>query len=91
MEMQENREKQLLTLSDRQSLKMNGVKEVLSFDEQSLLLSCSVGLLQIMGEGLRVQELDTARGEIAVGGRIDGMLYHAGEGQDRRSLRRLLR
>ena len=87
----ENRGKQLLTLTDRRELRLDGVKEVLSFDENSLLLSGGVGLLQILGGDLRVQALDSGRGEITVHGRIDGLFYQTDDPQGQKSLRKLLR
>ena len=86
-----HRSEQNVVLIGRRSLRIDCVKEVLSFDEQSLLLSAEPGLLQVIGESLRVLALDTERGEIALSGRIDGLFYQSEEGTGReKGLRRLL-
>ena len=62
-------------VKDRHSLTVNGVKEIVSFDEQSVRMLTLGGDLTVDGEGLRVKVLDVERGCVALEGRIDGINY----------------
>lgn len=64
-----------LVLKGRKSLSVSGVREVISFDESSVMLDTVCGELEIDGDSLRVSALDTARGNVAVEGNISSMLY----------------
>jgi sporulation protein YabP len=64
-----------LTLSARERLSVSGVKEVESFDEQSVILQTDCGEMTVEGEALHVGTLDIARGVVEVQGRISAILY----------------
>ena len=66
-----------LSLSARQTAHIEGVVQVQSFDEQSVLLETDCGEMTVEGEGLHVGTLDIARGVVEVTGRIDGIYYTA--------------
>ena len=65
-----------LLLRGRKNLSVSGVKEVISFDESSVMLDTVCGELEIDGDSLRVATLDTARGNVAVEGNISSVLYN---------------
>ncbi len=54
---------------------ITGVREVLSFDEQSVVLITSCGEMTMEGHELRVGTLDTERGIVAVDGNISSVYY----------------
>lgn len=64
-----------LTLSVREHAVIEGVTEVESFDEQSVILVTDCGELTLEGEGLHVGTLDISRGVVEVQGRICAVLY----------------
>lgn len=64
-----------LLMKGRRSLSVSGVKEVISFDESSVILNTVCGELEIDGEALRVSTLDTARGNVSVDGNISSVIY----------------
>lgn len=64
-----------LCIKDRRSMTISGVKEILSFDEQSVHLLTVGGDLAVDGDGLRVKVLDVERGNVSLEGRIDGISY----------------
>ena len=64
-----------LHLQDRSLLRLDGVEEVLRFDEQSVLLRTELGLLSVDGEELQLTQLDTEHHLVTVCGRIAGMFY----------------
>lgn len=64
-----------LTLNERKNLTMNGVTEVVSFDENSVVLKTAMGNLTVHGEGLQLKNLSAEGGQVAVNGKIDALLY----------------
>ncbi len=64
-----------LTLNERKSLTMNGVTEVVSFDEASVVLKTGMGQLSVHGEGLQLKNLTAQGGQIAVDGKITALVY----------------
>ncbi len=54
---------------------MSGVKDVLSFDANEVLLETVQGLLMIRGEELHVNRLTLEKGEVDVDGKIDSLAY----------------
>ena len=74
----------MLCLTDRKSLEVSGVKEVISFDDSGAVLLTEDGELCIEGNGIRISNLDTDRGEVSVVGRIDAMIYSAEPSEKKR-------
>lgn len=64
-----------LTARNRESITVTGVSEVVSFDEATVRLVTSCGILNLEGEGLRIHVLNTKDGIVAVTGRLNGVLY----------------
>ena len=64
-----------LTLSERKTLTMTGVTEVVSFDEASVVLQTSLGQLTIHGQGLQLKMLSPQGGEVGIEGTIAAFLY----------------
>jgi sporulation protein YabP len=62
-------------MEGRARLTVSGVEEVESFDENSLILVTSKGLLLIKGSGLSVDKLSIDKGELSVEGTIDLLQY----------------
>lgn len=64
-----------LTLNERKSLTVTGVAEVVSFDEASVVLRTSMGILVVDGSGLQLKNLSQDGGQVAVEGSVSGMVY----------------
>lgn len=64
-----------LTLDERKSLTMTGVTEVLSFDENYVLLATTLGRLEVQGENLFLKNLSLDGGLFAVEGEISALYY----------------
>lgn len=69
-----------INLSGRRTAVMSGVKDVLSFDANEVLLETVQGLLMIRGEELHVNRLSLEKGEVDVDGKIDSLAYSDGGG-----------
>lgn len=64
-----------LVLKGRGTLEITGVTEVVSFDEQSVVLETRCGGLEIVGNALHIRDLNLDRGAVALDGRVDQILY----------------
>ena len=75
MNLQNEKQEHELLLKMRKNMRITGVKEVLSFDEQSVMLRTVSGELAIEGRELRVGTLDTELGVVTLEGRVCGIYY----------------
>ena len=64
-----------LQLSERKTLSMTGVTEVVSFDETAVVLQTSLGLLIVQGQQLQLKNLSLDGGQVAVEGNISALSY----------------
>ena len=64
-----------LELVGRERLTVTGVEDVERFDETSIVMSTSAGMLVISGEELHIGKLALDGGELHVDGRIDSVTY----------------
>lgn len=63
------------TLTDRQTLALCGVQHVDNFDDDTIVLSTTMGTLTIRGHNLRIQTLDLEQGQFAAVGDFDVLQY----------------
>ena len=73
--MAEDRLPHKLTLDERKKLTMTGVTEVVSFDEESVVLKTCLGTLLIQGQQLQLKALTLDGGQVAVEGHIGALSY----------------
>ena len=73
--MEETRLPHKLQLNERKSLTMTGVTEVVSFDENTVVLQTSLGLLIVQGQQLSLQNLSLEGGQVMVEGTISALSY----------------
>lgn len=66
---------QNLVLENRNKLSISGVLDVLSFDDQIVIIETELGLLTIKGETLRINKLNIDTSEVIVEGQIDSISY----------------
>ncbi len=64
-----------LTLDQRNSLTMTGVTEVVSFDENAVIVCTDLGRLTVQGQQLQLKTLSVEGGQIAVEGNIAALQY----------------
>ena len=64
-----------IRLDERHALSVTGVTEVERFDESSVVLATTDGMLIISGEGLNISRLSLETGELDVEGRVDRLTY----------------
>lgn len=65
-----------LILENRKKLTLSGVVEVISFDEEKILLNTKLGALTIKGTELKMNKLDVQNGDVIIIGKIASMVYN---------------
>ena len=68
-----------IIIEDRKKLTLSGVKDVISFDDETLLLETVIGRLTVKGAGLHIVNFDTASGDLFAEGKIYAAVYTSDE------------
>jgi sporulation protein YabP len=68
--------KHTISLEGRSVMAIEGVVEVESFDEFSVILHTDCGELNIEGKELKIGVLDTEHGVVSLCGRVDAVYYN---------------
>lgn len=66
---------QNVILENRERLTISGVLDVLSFDDQIVIVETELGLLTVKGENLRINKLSLDTTEVIVEGTIFNLSY----------------
>ena len=66
-------------LENRSAASLTGVREVVSFDENQVVVDTDIGLLTIKGKELHVSRLTVEKGELEVDGQVDSLAYSSNE------------
>lgn len=74
---------QNLILENRGKLSISGVLDVLSFDDQVVIVETELGLLTIKGENLRINKLSIDTSEVIVEGDIASLVYSENKSTDK--------
>lgn len=73
--LQTNNVIQNIVLENREKLSISGVLDVLSFDDQIIIVETELGILTIKGEDLRINKLSIDTSETIVNGNIMQIAY----------------
>ena len=68
-------------LENRQKLSISGVNDVLSFDDQVVMVDTELGLLTVKGENLKINKLSIDTSEVIVEGDINYLSYSENSGE----------
>lgn len=74
---------QNLILENRGKLSISGVLDVLSFDDQIVIVETELGLLTVKGENLRINKLSIDTSEVIVEGDIASLVYSENKSTDK--------
>lgn len=66
-------------LQNRAAANLTGVREVVSFDENQVVMDTDMGLLTLKGKDLHVSRLTVEKGEVDVEGTVDSLTYSSNE------------
>lgn len=64
-----------LSLSERKTLTMTGVTEVVSFEDTAVVLQTSLGTLIVQGQQLQLMTLSLDGGQVEVRGTVSALAY----------------
>lgn len=66
---------QNLILENREKLSISGVLDVLSFDDEVVVVETELGLLNIKGENLKINKLSIDTSEVIIEGEVSNLEY----------------
>jgi sporulation protein YabP len=69
-----------ITLNNRNTGFITGVRDVLSFDADEIILETELGMLTIKGLDLHVNKLSLEKGEVDIDGEIENIAYSDNSG-----------
>ena len=65
-------------LKSRKNMSIEGVEEVISFDDTQVVLVTSCGEMTVEGRGLHISVLDLDSGTVELDGNVEGLFYSDG-------------
>ena len=70
---------QNIVLENREKLNITGIVDVLSFDDQIIIVETELGLLTIKGEDLKINKLSIDTSDFSVDGKINSLVYSSSD------------
>lgn len=67
---------QNIVLENRNKLSISGTKDVLSFDDEVIIMETELGLLTIKGENLKINKLSIDTGDVIIEGEVNNLGYN---------------
>ncbi len=64
-----------LSMENREKLKISGVSDVDSFDDETVIIYTQMGELTVKGKNLQINSLSTEVGELTMQGNIVSLVY----------------
>lgn len=77
---EEKLKEQNVTLQGRAKITVTGVSDVDSFDEHTVVLYTTLGILSIKGADLHINKLNVETGDLCIEGEIDSLAYSQQQG-----------
>ena len=75
MKVTENSTGQVMSLVNRNEMKLTGVTDVLEFSDNMIELVTNMGILSVKGEGLKLLSVSTENQTAEISGRVDSVEY----------------
>lgn len=72
---QRNSKTHNITINNREDIKMTGIIDVLSFDEELVICQSDIGVLVLKGMNLHVKKLDLDNSILELNGYLTGLQY----------------
>ncbi len=66
-----------IILENRKNFNASGVRECVSFDDETVVLDTVLGMLTLKGEKLRIVNFNTKTGDISIEGKFHAIVYTA--------------
>ena len=74
-----------IIIENREKMTISGVTDILSFDDQIIIVETNLGLLTIKGENLKINKLNIDTNEFSLNGKFISTSYSEGESENRQS------
>ena len=84
--MQNEHGKHSISLMDRTNMRIEGVSEVISFDELCVMLKTQCGDMIIEGKDIKIAVLEIDAGIVVLTGTISGVYYSEQQSKSKRGL-----
>ena len=68
-------------IEKREKATMTGIRDVESFDEETILASSDCGDITVRGHGLKISRLSVESGDMVIEGEIDSVVYSKGKAE----------
>ncbi|HIX14231.1 MAG TPA: sporulation protein YabP [Candidatus Hungatella pullicola] len=68
-----------ITMENRTSGTITGIREVVAFDENQIILDTDMGLLTVKGKDLHISRLTLEKGEVDLNGSVESLAYSSNE------------
>ena len=68
-----------VVLYNRGRANITGVVDVISFDENQVILDTDQGMLTVKGKNLHISRLTIEKGEVDIDGTVDSLVYSSNE------------
>lgn len=66
---------QNVIIENRKRLNISGVKEVVSFDDETIMVDTELGKMTVKGEGLHIESFNTSTGDLTATGKVHAVVY----------------
>lgn len=66
---------QNVIIENRKKLNISGVKDVSSFDDETIMLDTALGKMAIKGEGLHIESFNNVTGDMCATGKVYAVVY----------------
>ncbi len=68
-----------IIIEERKKVNLSGVKEVVSFEDETIVLITTKGRLIIKGENLHIVQFDTKTNDLLAEGKVNAVAYQSDE------------
>ena len=72
---EDKKPKHQVVLERRESISVTGVRDVISFDEEVVVVDTAMGVLVLRGSGMHVNRLNLESGELNLDGELNTLSY----------------
>lgn len=64
-----------ITLTDRKYMELTGIKHVITFDEEEIVLESGMGIIFIVGQDMHITMLNLDEGKVKIEGEVQSFQY----------------
>ncbi len=79
--MSQTQAKHTVTVTDRGTVHLTGIDEVVSYDENNIVMQTNMGQLTLDGSGLNIVKLNLGDKEVIIEGKADALYYMESNGK----------